>query len=81
MRMLRTALALSSVLALGLTACSTSSSTTTSAPATGTETSAAATESASSAPVNTDDLTADITKGDGTKTIYLVSKGFQHCFW
>ncbi|QXT63300.1 ABC transporter substrate-binding protein [Tessaracoccus palaemonis] len=81
MRMLRTALALSSVLALGLTACSTSSSTTTSAPATGTETSAAATESASSAPVNTDDLTADITKGDGTKTIYLVSKGFQHRFW
>lgn len=72
MRFIRTAAAAVSVLALSLSACSTSSTVTpeTSAPQP-TET-AASTE----APA-----TGDIPKGDGTKTIYLVSKGFQHRFW
>lgn len=83
MRMLRSALALPAVLALGLTACSTSGGTTTSAPAADqtTTTTAAATETTPAAPVNTDDLTEGITKGDNSQTVYLVSKGFQHRFW
>lgn len=72
MRFIRTAAAAMSVLALSLTACSTSSTVAPepTAPA-GTETTAAG-----EAPA-----TGDIPKGDGTKTIYLVSKGFQHRFW
>ncbi|WP_232548165.1 ABC transporter substrate-binding protein [Propioniciclava soli] len=80
MRTLRSALAVSSVLLLGLTACSTSGSGTTS-PATGTTPAAPATTSTTAAPSG--DLAADPTlpKGDGTQTVYLVSKGFQHRFW
>lgn len=77
MRMLRSALALSSVLALGLTACSTSAPTTSPTPAESTSSSAPAESSApaSEAP------SGELPKGDGTQTIYLVSKGFQHRFW
>lgn len=75
MRNLRSALALSAVLALGLTACSTSGSQTTPTP-TGDA------EPTTSAPESTEEVPAgDIPQGDGTQTIYLVSKGFQHRFW
>lgn len=80
MRMLRSALALSAVLALGLTACSTSGSSTTPSTTAAGETSSSA-PATSAAPADPNDLTAGLAKGDGTKTIYLVSKGFQHRFW
>lgn len=67
------AVAAAGTMALGLAACSTS--TDTSKPA----------EKAPSGTIATTEDTAeestDVPKGDGTKTIYLVSKGFQHRFW
>ncbi|MDO4259080.1 MAG: ABC transporter substrate-binding protein [Actinomycetaceae bacterium] len=67
-------------MALALTACSTSSGGTAasggSAPASG---DAAASGEAPQSAVT--DLSGDVPKGDGSKTIYLVSKGFQHRFW
>ncbi len=76
MRILRSALAMSSVLVLGLTACSTSTSTETTEPM-ATETSMAA---ETSEPMETM-AAGDVPMGDGSQTIYLVSKGFQHRFW
>ena len=73
MRMMRSALAVSAVLALGLTACSTSGSSTT--PSADNSTAATA------APASSSSESGDVPKGDGTQTIYLVSKGFQHRFW
>jgi len=66
-------------MALGLAACTTSSDS--SAPATDTKTgdSSGATKVDTSA--NAQDWEKAAVKGDGTKTIYLVSKGFQHRFW
>ena len=73
MRMLRSALALSSVLVLGLASCSTSGGSKNSS------------DSPSSpvrpAPSLSSSNSANVPKGDGSKTIYLVSKGFQHRFW
>lgn len=79
MRLLRSAVAVSSLLALGLTACSTSTPTTTPEDTTAAETSAAESMPAetSSEPM----AEGDVPMGDGTQTIYLVSKGFQHRFW
>lgn len=74
MRYLRSALALSAVLALGLTACSTSGSSTTPSP-TGDDKPTATESTSASAPAG------EVPAGDGTQTIYLVSKGFQHRFW
>ena len=94
MRNLRSALALTSVLALGLTACGTSTDETTTAPApadtttaAGTETTPAGTESTpagtESTPAGNESTPAggeELPQGNG-ETIYLVSKGFQHRFW
>lgn len=76
MRSLRTAAALS-LLALSLTAC------TTSTPASPgmSESPAAPAASTPAMQQSTDSTSTDVPKGDGTKTIYLVSKGFQHRFW
>ena len=73
MRMLRSALALSSVLVLGLASCSTSGGSKTSSDSPSSPVSAAPSVSSSNS--------ANVPKGDGSKTIYLVSKGFQHRFW
>jgi ribose transport system substrate-binding protein len=67
------ALALLPVLALGLAACSTSSEPPAAPP---TSDSAPAPAPETDAPP-----AGEIPKGDGTQTVYLVSKGFQHRFW
>lgn len=77
MRLLRPAVALASVMALSLAACTTSNDPSTASSSGGGETSKAATSAGSSSAMDS----GDIKKGDGTKTIYLVSKGFQHRFW
>ena len=65
-------------MALGLAACTTSTDSSAS-------TDAKPSESSGSAKVDTSgdmqDWEKAAVKGDGTKTIYLVSKGFQHRFW
>jgi periplasmic binding protein/lacI transcriptional regulator len=71
--MLRSALALSSVLVLGLASCSTSGGSKNSSDSPSSPVSAAPSVSSSNS--------ANVPKGDGSKTIYLVSKGFQHRFW
>lgn len=63
---MRNVLVAAGVLALGLTACTSTATPSTTPAATG------ASQTAAKDP---------LTKGDGTKTIYLVSKGFQHRFW
>ncbi|MEA4944596.1 MAG: ABC transporter substrate-binding protein [Propionicimonas sp.] len=78
MRLLRSAIAASSVLALTLAGCSTSTPAGTGAPS-------ESTQPATSAPApSTSDTaapsTGDVPKGNG-ELIYLVSKGFQHRFW
>ncbi len=80
MRLLRSAAALSSLLALGLAAgCSTSAGPEATTPVKPTVAESAPAESpaASDKPM----AEGDVPKGDGTQTIYLVSKGFQHRFW
>lgn len=75
MRLLRSALIASSVLALGLaTACSTSTPGATSTTDPGTT--APATSPETSAPP----ADGDVPQGNG-ELVYLVSKGFQHRFW
>lgn len=67
------AVAAAGTMALGLAACSTS-----------TDTSKPAEEATSGTTATTEEAaeeSTDVPKGDGTKTIYLVSKGFQHRFW
>lgn len=67
------AVAAAGTMALGLAACSTS-----------TDTSKPAEEAASGTTATTEEAaeeSTEVPKGDGTKTIYLVSKGFQHRFW
>ncbi|GAA4893295.1 ABC transporter substrate-binding protein [Tessaracoccus lubricantis] len=90
MRMMRSALALGAVLALGLTACGTSTSSETTEPAAPAEdttsapaedTSSPAEESPSESASEEAPADGDVPKGDGSQTIYLVSKGFQHRFW
>jgi len=86
MRIMRSAIALASVLALGLTACGTSTDTSSPEPTTAEETTSApaASESASEEPSASESASegeGDVPAGDGTQTIYLVSKGFQHRFW
>ncbi|MFT3888716.1 MAG: ABC transporter substrate-binding protein [Arachnia sp.] len=77
MRLLRSALVASSILALGLTACSTSTPAETAKPNTpATNTSTPAAPPSESTPPSD----GEIPKGNG-ETIYLVSKGFQHRFW
>ena len=65
-------------MALGLAACSTSTDSSASSDS-------KPSESSGSAKVDTSgdmqDWEKAAVKGDGTKTIYLVSKGFQHRFW
>ncbi|MDC4232117.1 ABC transporter substrate-binding protein [Actinomyces sp. B33] len=64
-------------MALGLAACSTS---TDSASTDSKDTKAQST--ATSKPAEeVKEQSTDVPKGDGTQTIYLVSKGFQHRFW
>ena len=67
-------------MALGLAACTTSSDSSSSASS-----DAKPSASSGSAKVDTSGDAQDwekaAVKGDGTKTIYLVSKGFQHRFW
>ncbi|MGC3954520.1 MAG: substrate-binding domain-containing protein [Propionicimonas sp.] len=74
MRLLRSTLVASSVLALALAGCSTSTPADTKTPEPAP--SSAATTPASEAPAPT----GDVPKGNG-ELIYLVSKGFQHRFW
>lgn len=72
-RIVAVAVAAAGTMALGLAACSTS-----------TDTSKPAEEAASGTTATTEEAaeeSTDVPKGDGTKTIYLVSKGFQHRFW
>ena len=75
MRRLRSALVASSVLALGLTACGTSTPTETTTP---TDPAPAQTSTTPAAP-ETEAPAGDVPKGNG-ELIYLVSKGFQHRF-
>ena len=67
-------------LALGMAACSTSTDATG-----GSSGSSTKTESSGASKVDTSGEMQDwekaAVKGDGTQTIYLVSKGFQHRFW
>lgn len=80
MRLLRTAVAVSSLLALSLTAaCSTSTD-----PADPEDSAAVETTSAETTPAENGSepmAEGEIPMGDGSETIYLVSKGFQHRFW
>lgn len=72
-RIVAVAVAAAGTMALGLAACSTS-----------TDTSKPAEEAASGTTATTEEAaeeSTEVPKGDGTKTIYLVSKGFQHRFW
>ena len=66
-------------MALGLAACTTSTDSSSSSS------DAKPSASSGSAKVDTSgdmqDWEKAAVKGDGTKTIYLVSKGFQHQFW
>ena len=68
-------------LALGMAACSTS----TDATGGSSDPSGTKTESSGATKVDTSgdmqEWEKSAVKGDGTKTIYLVSKGFQHRFW
>ena len=68
-------------MALGLAACTTSTDSSSSSSSSDAKPSA----SSGSAKVDTSgdmqDWEKAAVKGDGTKTIYLVSKGFQHRFW
>ena len=84
MRLLRTAVAVSSLLALGLTAaCSTSTDSAEPDDTTAVETTMAETTPAETDGDSSEEPMAegDVPMGDGTQTIYLVSKGFQHRFW
>ena len=71
------AVAAAGTMALGMAACSTSSP---EAPAAA-ESGAPAAEAPAEASGVSCDTPSDIKKGDGSKTVYLVSKGFQHRFW
>lgn len=71
---LKPAIAAVALLTVGLSACSTSSS-----PSSSSAMPATSTSSAAAAATTLD--TSNVPKGDGTKTVYLVSKGFQHRFW
>ena len=66
-------------MALGLAACTTSSDS--SAPAADTKTGDSSGATKVDTSTNAQDWEKAAVKGDGTKTIYLVSKGFQHRFW
>ena len=72
------AVAAAGTMALGLAACSTSTDASSGS-------NSGANQSSGSAKVDTSanqqDWEKAAVKGDGTKTIYLVSKGFQHRFW
>lgn len=69
-------------MALGLAACTTS---TDSSSSSSSDTSTTKSDSSGASKVDTSgdmqDWEKAAVKGDGTKTIYLVSKGFQHRFW
>ena len=85
MRLLRSAIAATSLLALGLTACSTSTPTDTAEPEdtaveTTAEESLAESPAESESPAEGESPAGDVPMGNG-ETIYLVSKGFQHRFW
>ena len=65
-------------MALGLAACTTSTDSSSSSDAKPSASSGSAKVDTSG---NAQDWEKAAVKGDGTKTIYLVSKGFQHRFW
>lgn len=65
------AVAAAGTMAFGLAACSTSSTS-------GSDTAASGSDSAAKEEVT--EQSNEVPAGDGTKTIYLVSKGFQHRF-
>ena len=77
MRLMRSTLAVSAAFLLGLTACSTSTSASPSADTTTPTTTTSAPTDPSASPSGD----VEVPMGDGTQTIYLVSKGFQHRFW
>lgn len=82
MRLLRSAIAVSSVLALGLTAaCSTSTTEPEPGDTAAEETMAQETTPEETTGEETPADSGDVPMGDGSQTIYLVSKGFQHRFW
>ena len=66
-------------MALGLAACTTSSDS--SAPSSDAKPSEASGATKVDTSGDMQDWEKAAVKGDGTKTIYLVSKGFQHRFW
>lgn len=78
MRIMRSAIAATGVLMLGLTACATS---TPANQTTGTTSEAPPASTPASPDPSASPDSGDVPKGDGTQTIYLVSKGFQHRFW
>ena len=65
-------------MALGLTACSRSEDTSSTSGSSGSNAPAAKVECASDSG---EEWEKSIKEGDGSQTIYLVSKGFQHRFW
>lgn len=71
------AVAAAGSMAFGLAACSTSTSTSTDSKPSG----GAATSTEKAPAEAADKESTEVPKGDGSKTIYLVSKGFQHRFW
>lgn len=83
MRILRSAFAVTAVMALGLSACTTSTPTEPEESADTAASEPAPTEGGDeSEPAGGDETsTEDVPMGDGSQTIYLVSKGFQHRFW
>lgn len=90
MRIMRTALAVMAAAALGLSACGTSTSGTGEPSESPTQATSGATdtptddgsEKPSEEPSDGgSEGNGEVPKGDGTQTIYLVSKGFQHRFW
>ncbi len=74
------AVAAAGTMALGLAACSTSTSSTSSS-SDSKDTAASGSSSTESSASEVTEQSSDVPAGDGTKTIYLVSKGFQHRFW
>ena len=68
-------------MALGLAACTTSTDSSSSSSSSDAKPSASSGSAKVDTSGNAQDWEKAAVKGDGTKTIYLVSKGFQHRFW
>ena len=68
-------------MALGLAACTTSTDSSSSSSSSDAKPSASSGSAKVDTSGNQQDWEKAAVKGDGTKTVYLVSKGFQHRFW